>query len=72
MNPANHVAGVPMDYASFHFYASASSRTDASTYTSFFSEADSFITEVAAVIALRDKLNPGVTLDVDECGVVRR
>lgn len=37
LNASNHAAGTPLDYASFHFYASAADRNDADGYEGFFS-----------------------------------
>jgi hypothetical protein len=70
LNASNHQPGIPLDFASFHFYASCGSRSDPSTYTSFFDNADGFITEVANVIAIRDALSPTTKLDPDEMGVI--
>lgn len=42
LNKSNHAPGVPIDYISYHFYASSNSRTDPSSYVSFFSDADGF------------------------------
>ena len=36
LNPSNHEPGIPLDYVSFHFYASSTSRTDPATFTNFF------------------------------------
>lgn len=71
LNKSNHVStDIPVDYISFHFYASCSNRTDPQSYTQFFPSADSFVIEVQNVTAIRDALSPTTKLDVDECGVI--
>lgn len=70
LNASNHAPGIPLQWVSFHFYAEAESRTDPAAYANFFPSADSFVEEVQQIIKLRDKLAPGVKLDVDECGVI--
>ena len=59
LNSSNHKSGIPLDYASFHFYAHSSSRTNATTYESFFGEVDNFVRGKAqAIMDIRDKLSP--------------
>ncbi len=65
-----HAPGTPIDWISYHFYAGASQRNDSAAYTQFFADADGFVTEVAQIVAIRDALNPGVKMDVDETGVI--
>lgn len=70
LNQSNHVSGVPLDYVSFHFYASATSRTDPNAYDAFFPQCDDFIEEVAQIIVIRDELSPTTQLFIDEVGVI--
>ncbi len=73
LNASNHIAGTPIDFVSFHHYAGASERdggVNASDYTSFFSAADSWLNQLAAIQSIRDTLNPTVLLDADEVGVI--
>jgi hypothetical protein len=66
LNPANHAPGTPLDWASFHFYASCSNRTDPSGYTAFFAAADGFVDECGDIATQqRDVLNPSMKLDAD-------
>jgi hypothetical protein len=63
--------GVPLpDSASFHGYASCSNRSDPATYTAFFSYVDNYFPTVAAITAVRDAMNPGARIDLDESGVI--
>lgn len=70
--PANHAGGVmpPVDYLSFHFYASCSDRGDPNSYEQFFSEADGMTSDILATIAVRDAMAPLVKIDMDEMGVI--
>jgi len=70
LNPANHQPGVPLDYISFHWYASPSSRTDPNSFESFFGSIDEFIAQAQAAVDARDKLSPTTQLDADELGVI--
>lgn len=70
LNASNHAAGTPLEWASFHFYASCDNRTDPAAYLQFFPAADAFVTECGQIVALRDALAAGVRLDADELGVI--
>lgn len=61
---------MPLDWISFHFYASCSNRTDVSQYNTFFTQADKFFTEVSRIISIRDSLSPRTKIDIDEIGVI--
>ena len=68
-NQSNHLPGVPLpDSASFHGYASCSNRSDPATYVSFFSYVDNYFPTVAAIMAVRDSMNPSARIDLDESG----
>uniref|UniRef100_A0A6B2L0Y4 SUEL-type lectin domain-containing protein n=1 Tax=Arcella intermedia TaxID=1963864 RepID=A0A6B2L0Y4_9EUKA len=71
LDPLNHdPSALPINYISFHFYASCSSRTDPSSYEEFFPAADSFFLEAQAIAALRDTKSPHTKLSCDELGVI--
>jgi len=71
LDPNNHDPAVlPLDYISFHFYASCDSRMNPNSYETFFNEADGFIQEARQIAAIKQKINPNVKLDVDEMGVI--
>eukprot|EP00043_Microstomoeca_roanoka_P017588 m.184224 g.184224 ORF g.184224 m.184224 type:complete len:614 (-) comp16665_c1_seq2:2397-4238(-) len=70
LNHSNHLPGIPLDYVSFHFYASCSNRTDPTTYTAFFSNADAFLEQLKQIVALRATLSPETKLSCDETGVI--
>jgi hypothetical protein len=74
LNPVNHAPDVrdalANGYASFHFYASPSSRTNISTYPEVWQQVENFVKEVDQIIALRDQLSPTTKLAVNEAGVI--
>lgn len=61
---------VQSGYASFHFYASPSSRTNVSTFVEVWPKLNDFLDEVDDIIQLRDKLSPTTKLAVNEAGVI--
>jgi len=66
LNPLNHQPGIPLDYFSYHFYGKCKSRTDASTYVQFFSDADTFFLQAAQIQAIKNILSPHTKTYVDE------
>ena len=71
LNPANHKPGIPLDYISYHFYASPGKdeTVDHWQYT-FFDEANGFLNTVRYVEEIRKRLSPGTKTDLDELGVI--
>jgi len=71
LNPANHKPGIPLDYISYHFYASPTpSQTIANWQYTFFDQADGFLNTVRYVEAIRKRLSPATKTDLDELGVI--
>lgn len=71
LNHANHKPGIPIDYISYHFYASPSpeEKLDNWQYT-FFDQANGFLNTVRYVEAIRKRLSPETKTDLDELGVI--
>ncbi len=69
LNSSNHLPGIPIDWITFHFYASCPDRVVVSEYNTFFAQADDFITEVEEILKIRTALNPTVKIDIDEIGM---
>ena len=67
----NHQAGIPIDYISYHFYASPTpdEKLDDWQYT-FFDQAGGFLNTVRYVEAIRKRLSPQTKTDLDELGVI--
>jgi hypothetical protein len=71
LNPANHKAGAPLDFISYHFYASptAGQTIDDWQYT-FFDQAEGFLNTVRYVEEIRKHYSPSTRTDLDELGVI--
>ena len=71
LNPKNHKAGIPLDFISFHFYASPAldEALDGWQHT-FFNQADGFLATTRYILAIRDRLSPQTKIDIDELGVI--
>lgn len=71
LNPRNHQPGIPIDYVSFHFYASpAIDEGPAEWQHTFFNQAEGFLNVTRYILAIRDRLNPTTKIDADELGVI--
>jgi len=71
LNPAHHKAGIPLDFISYHFYATptAGQTVEDWQYT-FFDQADGFFNTVRYVENIRKRLSPATKTDTDELGVI--
>jgi hypothetical protein len=71
LNHKNHRPGIPLDYISYHFYASpdAEQTIDNWQYT-FFDQADGFLNSVRFIEEIRKSLSPETKTDTDELGVI--
>ena len=71
LNPKNHKAGIPLDFISFHFYASpAMDETLDGWQHTFFNQAEGFLATTRFILAIRDRLSPTTKTDTDELGVI--
>jgi hypothetical protein len=71
LNHRHHLPAIPIDYISYHFYASPGpdQTIDNWQYT-FFDQAERFLTTVRYVEQIRKRLSPGTKTDTDELGVI--
>ena len=71
LNAKNHRPGIPLDFISFHFYASPAldEGPDGWQHT-FFNQADGFLAVTRYILAIRDRLSPETKVDTDELGVI--
>ena len=67
----NHQPGVPLDFISYHFYASPTpdQTTEVQGYT-FFAQAEGFLNTVRYVEAIRKRLSPETRTTIDEVGSI--
>ncbi|MGH9585935.1 MAG: GH39 family glycosyl hydrolase, partial [Acidobacteriaceae bacterium] len=71
LNPKNHKPGIPLDFISFHFYASpAMDEGPDSWQHTFFNQAEGFLATTRYILAIRDRLSPATKVDTDELGVI--
>jgi hypothetical protein len=71
LNSKNHKPGIPIDYISFHFYATpGADETLDGWQHSFFDQAEGFLATTRFILAIRDRLAPAVKVDTDELGVI--
>ncbi len=71
LNPRNHKPGIPLDFISYHFYASPAPDEGLDSWQhSFFNQADGFLTTSRFIIAIRDRLSPSTKIDTDELGII--
>jgi Glycosyl hydrolases family 39 len=71
LNPRNHQPGIPLDFISFHFYATpAADETLDGWQHTFFNQAEGFLSTTRYILAIRDRLSPQTKIDTDELGVI--
>lgn len=71
LNPKNHQPGIPLDFISFHFYASPAKDEGPDQWQhTFFYQADGFLATTRFILAIRDRLSPATRIDTDELGVI--
>jgi hypothetical protein len=71
LDHSHHKPGIPLDYISYHFYASPTpdQNIDDWQYT-FFDQADRFLATVRYIETIRKRLSPETKSDADELGVI--
>lgn len=67
----NHKPGVPLDFISYHFYASPTpdESPDVEQFT-YFDQADGFLKTVGYIESIRKRLSPETKTTIDELGVI--
>jgi Glycosyl hydrolases family 39 len=71
LDHSHHQVGIPLDYISYHFYASPSLDEGLENWQyTFFDQADRFLTNVRYVEAIRKQLSPETKTDLNELGVI--
>jgi hypothetical protein len=67
----NHKPGVPLDFISYHFYASPSAdQTQEIEQFTYFDQAEGFLKTVRYIEAIRKRLSPETKTTIDELGVI--
>lgn len=71
LNPAHHRKGVPLDFITYHFYATPTADQTISDWQySFFAQEEGFLNTVRYVEEIRKRLSPQTQTDLDELGVI--
>ena len=71
LNHKNHEVGVPLDYISYHFYASPApdETLDIQQHT-VFAQADGFLNTIRYIESIRKRLSPGTGTTINEIGII--
>ncbi|HEY4146047.1 GH39 family glycosyl hydrolase [Pinirhizobacter sp.] len=71
LNPKNHAPGTPLDFISYHFYATPSpgQPMSANQYT-FFDQADGFLAATRYIEQIKHRLSPGTKTALNELGSI--
>ena len=71
LNPAHHSAGAPLDFISYHFYATPRKGETPETWQyTFFNQEEGFLNTVRYVEQIRKQYSPHTRTDLDELGVI--
>ena len=70
LNPANHEPNTPLDWISYHFYATPTNATTQSEAAQSFKMADTFLAEVQQIEAARKQISPSARTTVNELGTM--
>ena len=71
LNHAHHRPGTPLDYISYHFYATPTEGQSADDWQyTFFDQANRFLATVRYIEEIRKRLSPATKTDTDELGVI--
>jgi hypothetical protein len=71
LNPANHQPGVPLDFITYHFYATPTADQNLSDWQfTFFDQAEGFLNTVRFADEIRKRYSPSTQTDLDELGAI--
>ncbi len=71
LDPSHHRPGTPIDYISYHFYATPAAAESPDTWQfTFFDQADRFLATVRYIEAIRKRLSPATRTDTNEIGSI--
>jgi hypothetical protein len=71
LDHAHHQPGTPIDFISYHFYATPGpDETIENWQYTFFDQADEFLSTVRYIEAIRKRLSPATRTNTDELGVI--
>jgi len=71
LNRANHAPSIPLDYISYHFYATPVAGQDVESWQyTFFDQATGFVNSVRYIEQIRKRLSPDTKTSVNEAGSI--
>ena len=70
LNASNHLPGTPLDWISYHNYATPAQRNDVHGYEAMFDQFDSFLLVVDRIEQIRTSLSPSTRTTIDEAGCI--
>jgi hypothetical protein len=71
LNHRNHKPDIPLDFISYHFYASPTpDQTPEIEQFTYFDQADGFLKSVRFIESIRKRLSPATKTTIDELGVI--
>ena len=71
LDPSHHKPGTPIDYISYHFYATPAATEGPDTWQfTFFNQADRFLATVRYIELIRKRLSPETKTDANEVGAI--
>lgn len=71
LNPSNHRQGAPLDFITYHFYASPSPEETLNDWQyTFFNQEEGFLNTVRYVETIRKRYAPQIKTDLNELGVI--
>jgi len=71
LDKKDHIPGIPIDYISYHFYATPAAGEGVNEWQyTFFDQADGFLNTVRYVEEIRKRLSPTTKTDLDELGII--
>ncbi|SFS14145.1 Glycosyl hydrolases family 39 [Granulicella pectinivorans] len=71
LNPANHRAGAPLDFITYHFYAEPTAAQGIGDWQyTFFDQAEGFLHTVRFAELIRKRLSPATRTDLNELGII--
>jgi hypothetical protein len=68
LDPSKHQTGIPLDFVSYHWYGSPDVGTTEQEAAQCFAQADTFLSDVTQIEAIRKQLSPNVKTTLNEIG----
>ena len=70
LNASNHIADTPLDWISYHNYATPADRNSVQGYEAMFDQFDAFLGVIDQIELIRTALSPSTRTTIDEAGCI--